>query len=422
MIAVALPDIVRSLGATIADATWLVTLYLIAMAALQPVGGKLGDTFGRRRLLLASLSWFGAASVCAALATDISWLTAFRLQQALGGALMIPNAGAVLRTAVPATGRGSAFALLAAATGVGAAAGPAAGGALVTQFGWHATFLVNLPIVGVALALGWRAIPRDSSRSPAPFDLGGALGLSLLLATAAWTLGRARTLEPALLAALVVSVALGGLAFVRYERRRADAVIGPELFRDRTFAAANAAIAFGNLALYATLLGIPALTVSPDRQAEAPLVSGLLLSVLFVAMVGLSPVGGWLADRSGRRWPAVAGYALFSTSSLILAAGASAAGPLILPLLLSGIGLGLTAGGLRAAAVETVTPEGAGVASGVFSASRYTGGILGALVVAAVLEGPPSAQPLIFVICAAAAAAAALVSLLLRDWPTVASH
>lgn len=420
MIAIALPDITASHGAEISDATWLVTLYLIAMAALQPAGGKLGDTFGRRRLLLGSLVYFGAASAAAALASDIAWLTAFRLQQALAGAVMIPNAGAVLRSEITER-RGSAFALLAVSTGVGAAAGPAVGGALVASFGWQATFLVNLPVVAAALALGWRTIPRDRPAGARRFDLGGAIGLSLLLAVAAWTLGRARVLDAPALTALALALVLGGIAFVRYERGQPDAVLRPELFRDRTFAAASGAIALGNLALYATMLGIPAVLAARRPVGDAPLASGLVLSVFFVAMVTVSPVGGRFADRYGRRWPAVAGYALFAAGSGWLAVGGPGLVPLVAPLLVSGIGLGLTAGGLRAAAVETVSPGRAGVASGVFSTSRYAGGIVGALLVSAALEHAPSEHAVIFVACAVAALAASAVSLALSDWPAPAA-
>ena len=413
MIAIALPDIVRGLGTDLVSASWLVTLYLIAMAALQPVGGKLGDTFGRRRLLLGSLAWFAAASVGCALSNELGWLIGFRLQQALAGAVLMPNAGAIVRTAVGG-GRGSAFALVAAATGVGAAAGPVLGGVLVAAFDWRATFAVNVPLVAVALALGWAAIPPDARPRRARFDVAGAVGLSVLLAGAAWTLSRLRSESAAVLATLTGALVICAIALVRYERAREDPIVQPRLFRDRTFAAANGTIALSNCAMYATMLAVPVVIArSAGTPGSAALSSGAALAVLFVTSVVLSPAGGRLADRAGRRWPSVAGHTLYAAGALLIAAAPAA---LVPGLLISGVGLGLLAGGLRAAAVETVEPERAGVASGIFSTSRYEGGIVGALLVSLLLDDGRDPAAL-FIACAVAASLAAALSLLLEDWP-----
>ena len=412
MIAIALPDIVQALRVDLVSATWLITLYLIAMAALQPVGGKLGDTYGRRRLLLGSLAWFGAASLGAALASGLEWLIAFRLLQALAGAVMFPNAGALVRAEVGER-RGSAYALIAAATGTGAAAGPVLGGVLVASFGWQATFLVNLPLVGLALVLAHRSIPADGPRAPGRFDTIGAVWLSALLALGAWTLGRLRSETAAMTAALAAILVVAAVAFARFERGRTDAIIRPDLFRDRTFAAANGAIALGNLAMYGTMLAVPIVLAGSADGAGAALGSGLALSALFVTSVALSPLGGRYADRVGRRWPAVTGYAIFAAGSLALAVAPPAA---FLPaLMLSGVGLGLSAGGLRAAAVESVDRVRAGLASGIFSTSRYAGGIAGALLVS-LLVGDEGAGAL-HAVCAAGALGASACALLLEDWP-----
>lgn len=414
MIAIALPDIVRTMRVDLVAASWLITLYLIAMAALQPVGGKLGDTFGRRRLLLASLVGFGVASLGAALATELPWLIAFRLLQALAGAVMFPNAGALVRAGLRER-RGSAYALIAAATGTGAAAGPVLGGVLVATSGWQATFLVNLPLVALALGLAQRSIPADGPRAPGAFDTIGALWLSTLLALGAWILGSLRSQAAGVTAALVALLAVAAAAFARYEHGRADAIIQPDLFRDRTFAAANGAIALGNLALYGTMLAVPIVLAAAADGAGAALGSGLALSALFVTSVVVSPLGGRYADRVGRRWPAVTGYAVFAAGSLALAV--SPPGGSVPALMVSGVGLGLSAGGLRAAAVETVDRVRAGLASGIFSTSRYAGGIAGALLVPLLVGDTGAGASALHAVCAAAALGASACALLLEDWP-----
>ncbi|HUG64373.1 MAG TPA: MFS transporter, partial [Gaiellaceae bacterium] len=136
MIAVAIPDIARDFGDA-GSATWLVSGYLIVMASLQPLAGKLGDRFGRRPLILGGLGWF-AASLGAALAPNLLVLIAFRLQQAVAGALAFPNAIALVRELLPVERRGAAFGTLGSAIALAAAAGPPLGGVLVALGGWRA--------------------------------------------------------------------------------------------------------------------------------------------------------------------------------------------------------------------------------------------------------------------------------------------
>ena len=159
MIAVALPHVIAEFGADIASAGWLVTAYLIAMAALQPVAGKLGDRLGRRRLILGGVAWFGLASMGAATASSLSALLFFRVQQAIAGAVALPNGAALLREVVPADRHAGRFGWVGAAIALAAAAGPTLGGLLVGNAGWRAIFYVNLIFILPALLLGWRSLP-----------------------------------------------------------------------------------------------------------------------------------------------------------------------------------------------------------------------------------------------------------------------
>src|SRR5207244_3815014 len=112
MIAVALPSIMAEFGASVAAAGWLVTGYLIGMAALQPVAGKLGDRFGRRRFILVGLAYFGLASLGATLATSLEMLIFFRIQQAIAGAVALPNGTALVREVLPPERRASGFGMV----------------------------------------------------------------------------------------------------------------------------------------------------------------------------------------------------------------------------------------------------------------------------------------------------------------------
>jgi MFS family permease len=153
MLAVALPDIASGLGSGVAASTWLVTAYVVAMAVLGPFAGRLGDRHGRRRVVLWGLGSFAAASLAAGLAPSLALLVAARLGQAVAGSLVLPNAVALLRDALPDGRRAAGFGVLGSAVGAAAAIGPAAGGALAGWLGWRAIFLVNLPLGLIALLL-----------------------------------------------------------------------------------------------------------------------------------------------------------------------------------------------------------------------------------------------------------------------------
>ena len=386
MIAVALPDIVEDLEVSIASTAWLVSGYLIAQASLQPLAGKLGDRFGRRPLILAGLVSFALASLGAALAPSLGVLIAFRVLQAVTGALVFPNALALVRELLPEERRGSAFGMLGSAIGLAAAGGPPLGGALVGIGGWRAIFLVNVPWVAAAAWLALRSVPaRLAEAARGRFDVAGAVALSLLLGSTAWLFNPGEVpgwAVPAGAAALVGLI----VAFIRYELRQADPVLEPRFLRVRPFAAATASVGLSNLALYGTLLAVPVLLAGRPGWSGGEI--GLAVAAMSVPMFVLSPVGGRLSDRAGRRVAAVAGLALLTGGLLPLGvAGADVASELLIGCLaLVGAGLGLSNAAVQAAGVEALDPRHAGVASGIFSTGRYLGGIAAASLVAALVN------------------------------------
>lgn len=422
MIAVALPSVIQEFDADVAGAGWLVTAYLIAMASLQPVAGKLGDRVGRRPLILGGVACFGLASLAAALTSSLPALLFFRVLQAVAGAIALPNGAALLREVIPATRRAGRFGLVGAAIAVAAAAGPPLGGFLVGQAGWRAIFLVNIVLVVPALLIGWRAIPALPVRAPRhAFDLSGSLLLLTVLVGGAGLLTRGS----GDVTALAAVIGLGGLAlaFVRWELRHADPVLQPRFFRHRTFAAANAAVALSNLAMYTTLLAIPILL--SRRVGWGSTEVGLVLAAMSTGMVVFSPFGGRLADSLGRRWPTVLGLLLLSLGlgPLALTGGTLDTVPLLLGLAVAGAGIGLSSAGMQTAALEAVRPSESGVASGVFSTSRYLGSIVGSSLLAGMLgpaEDGIGGFGLVFSMTVAAAVLSALVSVGLHDRPVEA--
>ena len=361
MIAVALPRLIDDLNTSLGAATWLVTAYLITMATLQPLGGRLGDRLGRRRLILGGLAWFTLASAGAALAHSLPLLIAFRVQQAAAGALVLPNGIALLRQTVPPERLGSRMGLMGSVVTLGAAVGPPIGGVLVALGGWRAIFLLSVPLAMAALALGARVLPGEH----APDAL-----------------------------------------------RRAPHASLSTLFRHRAFAGATGAVALSNFAAYLALLTLPELFTRREHWGSATI--GVVLAAMSVAMCAASPVGGRLADLAGRRVPATWGL---GTACLGLVPLALAPATLPLPLVVAcliaiGGGIGLSAAALQVSAVESVEPRSAGIASGVYSTARYGGAIVGTSLLAGPLalasHGLGGFGLLFSVLAVAAAASAAL--------------
>jgi EmrB/QacA subfamily drug resistance transporter len=423
MIAVALPAITVELGAGAAATSWLVTAYLISMASLQPVAGRLGDRLGRRRLILGGLIGFGIASLGATVAPNLPLLIACRVAQAVSGAVVLPNGDALLREVIPDERRASRFGMIGSAIGLAAALGPVVGGLLVSTAGWRAMFAVNLLLVVPAIILAWQHVPRMAPSTELvvrpPFDWPGAVMLSTVLVGLALLLSRGSSLPFALLAVAMAGLLLLLAVFLRRELRHPEPVLQPRFFAQPAFAAATGAVGLSNLAMYSVLLALPILWARDGRPAAE---IGSMLGIMAAAMVVASPVGGRLADRLGRRWPTVLGLAALTGGALVIALAAvaemGAIWSVILGLAILGGGLGLAMPGMQASALESVERRSAGAAAGAYSTSRYLGSIVGSALLAglasAVPVGPAGASEgvvPIFVVVVVAAALAAILGL-----------
>ena len=418
MIAVALPDIMLDFDVGISSAGWLITAYLIAMASLQPLAGKLGDNFGHRTMILSGLTVFGLVSIGAAFAPTLLVLLVFRVLQAVSGALIVPNGSALLREIIPGDRRGAAFGLMGAGIAVAAASGPPLGGLLVEFAGWRSIFYVNLVFVIPALMIGLKHLPSAKiDLAKKRFDMYGAMVLPLLLVAAAWILiSFSKGANIWVIGIGVPLVVVGAVLFGRYEKRHPDPMLQLNFFRQKVFSSAAAGIGFANLSMYSLLVSIPLLLSSRD---DSSLRIGLVLFVMSAGMTVSSYVGGRMIDRIGRRIPTTAGLVILAVGVLPIAfAGQDVSIPtLLVGLALVGLGLGLATPGLQTSAVESVESHEAGSAAGLYSTSRYLGSIIGSAVIAGILGASNvdvDGLGLVFLLSFAAAVAAAVVSLGLR--------
>ena len=424
MIAVALPRIVDDFNASVSSATWLVTAYLVVMASVQPLAGKIGDGMGRRNLILASLSLFVAISIGASLSPNIWIVLAFRVGQALTISIVLSNSFAILRQVIPASRRGKTFGMVEAATGLSAAAGPLVGGILVTLADWRAIFLVNIPVVAIALVLAWKSLPHDSKTGAwKGFDYKGAALLpTSLVAIAVFFLMLARGAEPSLYVPVGIGAVLLTAVLLRLELRHSNPVFQPRFYKKRGFAAPSVAVATSNLAMYSLLLVVPLLLTA--REGFTELEIGLILTSLSVGMALLTPIGGRMADKLGRRKPVVIGLAISAIGTIPIAVIGSSIAiiPLIIGLGFVGVGIGLSGPGGRTSAVESIPVKDAGSGSGTYSTSRYFGSIIGSAILAGLIGVDRSNTDginLVFFVVATSAIAAVIASTFMEARPNV---
>lgn len=389
---VALPGIGSDLGTDVGGLQWVVDGYALALAALMLTSGTAGDLYGHRRVVLGGLAVFGVGSLVCGLAPSVGVLVAARVVQGVGAALLLPGTLAIISRAFPDdAGRARAIGVWAGIGSLALPAGPLLGGALVDGLGWRAIFLINVPIVLVALV--WAAaIVRESGKERARrLDVPGVLlaGLLLLATTYAFIEGgRAGAGAPQVLVAVALAVlAVPALAVV--ERRRGEAAMLPvSLLRRPVFDAANVVAGIMNLGTLGTLFVL--MLFLQSVQHRSALLAGAVVIPLFAPLAIIAPFGGRITSRIGSRLPAAAGLLMAVAGLALLALAAPYSSYLVLlpAFLLWGTGMGLLTPAVVAAAISSVPGERAGLASAMNNTARQTGGAIGIAVAGAVAGQP----------------------------------
>jgi EmrB/QacA subfamily drug resistance transporter len=390
IVSTALPTIVGDLGG-LQHISWVVTAYLLAITAVTPLYGKLGDLYGRKVVLQGALILFLVGSALCGLAQGLTELIVFRAIQGLGGGGLMVSAQAAIGDVVAPSQRGRYSGLFGAVFGVSSVAGPLIGGFLTTHVSWRAIFYVNLPLGALALAVLAVTLPSVSERRRHDIDYAGtallALGLSaLILAT---TLGGTSFAwaSPEIVGMGVVCVAsLVALGFV--EQRAAEPILPPSLFRNRVFVVCAAVSLVVGFALFGALTYLP--LFQQVVRGLSPTASGLQLIPVMAGLLTSSIISGQIIARTGRYkvWPilgtAIAALGLYLLSSLDqhTATGAAAFHMLIL-----GLGLGMVMQVLILAVQNSVSYEQLGVATSGATLFRSIGGSLGTAVLGAIFTG-----------------------------------
>jgi EmrB/QacA subfamily drug resistance transporter len=391
---IAFPDIEASFpDSSLASLSWILNAYNIVFAALLVPAGRLADRLGRRRMFLAAVSLFLAASAACGLAPSIEFLVGARVVQAAGAAMLVPTSLGLLLPEFPLERRATATATWGATGAVAAALGPSLGGVLVDATSWRWVFFVNLAIGLPALIPARRVLREIRVEHPGPWP--DALGVVLLVAGVAllslgivkgedWGWDSARVVG-----SLVLAVVLLALFVVRSARHPAP-VFELGLLRVRSFAVANVGVFLFALGFYALLLanilfltGVWHWSVLKAGVAVTP--GPIMASIA-------APIGGRLADRFGQRVVAIPGGLLFAAGCLGFALttdGTPGYATEILPWqILTGTGVGLSFAAWGSAAVAELPPSRFSTGSAISSTSRQIGAVLGIAILVAVLGTP----------------------------------
>ncbi|MBK5306290.1 MAG: MFS transporter, partial [Frankiaceae bacterium] len=318
VVAVALRDIQRDLGAGVSGLQGVVTAYTVALAALLLTGGTLVDVAGRRRMFLTGLVIFTGASIACAAAGSVTALVIARGVQGAGAALVIPGGLAVLAEAYPDAGpRARAVGIWAATGALALAMGPIVGGLLVAARGWQAVFEVNVPLCVAIAVVVLLATPGERPPAGRRLDLPGQLLVALGLAMTTYAVvlvGRDGWTRDVVVSACVGVIAV--LAFSVVERRSADPLLPRGLLADRTFGGTTAAALAASLALFVLLVFL-SLFLQLVQQLDT-LPAAVRLLPLTVALVVTTVPAALLAHRRGPRLPVVSGLVLAAVGLVLL--------------------------------------------------------------------------------------------------------
>jgi EmrB/QacA subfamily drug resistance transporter len=402
----AAPDIRVDLGGSFADVQWLAAGYTLAMAVMLLIGGRLGDLFGRKRMLLVGVTGFAVASVAAAAAPSTGALIAFRIVQGAVGAVMVPQVFGLIRDLFPPHEMGKAWGVFGPVAGLSAMLGPIVAGGLIKAdllgTGWRMIFLVNVPVAAYVLIVGGRLLPGQTTK-PASRRLDG---VGAALATAGsflliYPIVQGRELGwPAWTFAMIVAavVVFGAFALHQARRRRSGAtpLIEPSLFRNRSYVSG---VVFSLVFLGA--MAAISLTLSVALQAGlgySPIQAGLTLAPFAVGGFAGSAVAAQAMQKLGRT-VLHAGLLVMAGGLAVLAVvigdvGARAdSWDFVWPLLISGIGMGAVFMPLFDIVVGGLRDHEVGTASGLLQALQQLGSALGVAVIGTAFFGALGSQP-----------------------------
>jgi len=420
----ALPEIQRQFGADASAAAWILTGYLLAASVATPIVGKLGDLFGRGRVLTVVLLVFAAGSVVCALAPSLGVLVLGRVIQGVGGGIF-PLAFGIIRENFPPERVATAIGGISATFGIGGGVGLVIAGLIVEALGASWLFWLGLMALPAAFAI-WRYVPNEQTRRDARVDWVGAALLSVALAGLLYGLSKANAWGWG--SPRVLALTLGGLGVAAFwvwvETKVSQPLVDMRVLRRRPVLMTNVTAVLIGFSMFASFLLVPQLAQTPEQFGygfgASVTGAGLLMLPSTLVMLVAGPWAGRIATRGASRTPLVIGSGIGALAFAFYAVAHGSEWEICLGGAVLGIGIGFSFSAMANLVVESVPREEVGVATGINTIMRSLGGALGAQLVATLLtsqtiSGTPvpaeAAYTEAFVVAAVAAGLAMLAAL-----------
>ncbi len=426
MVAPALPAIqARVRRVDVRAVTWVLTIYLLTASIFTPVLGRMGDMFGKERLLVIVLLVLGAGTLIAALSTSLGMLIAGRAVQGAGGAIF-PLAFGIIRDEFPRERVGSGIGLISATFGIGGGAGLVLSGVIVDHLHYTWIFWLSLLVIAGAVVATHFFVPESPIKTPARIDWGGAalmsLGLTAVLLAVSegnsWGWGSTRVIG------LVAAGAVVLVLWARYELRVPQPLVDMRMMRMRGVWTTNVTALMVGFGMFGSFLLVPQLVEMPESAGfgfgASVTEAGLYLLPSAAVMLVAGPMAGWLGNRLGSRTPLLIGIALVAIAFLQLAVLHDEPWHVLLNSVLTGAGIGLAFASMATLIVEAVPQSQTGVATGMNTIMRSIGGALGAQIAASIVGAHADEAHFVaaFLVSAAGLVLAFLAALVIPRPPT----
>lgn len=399
MVAPALPEMQRHFGTNTTTVTFVLTGFLLTSSVATPIMGRLGDMFGRDRLLVVVLLLFATGSLVAALAPSIWVLILGRAIQGMGGAVF-PISFGIIRDEFPKEKVATGIGAISGTFGIGGGIGIVLAGPLVDHLGVSSIFWLSTGATIAAVVAAFLFIPESPVKAPARIDwlggflLSGAL-TSLLVGVSegnSWGWTSQAVLSLFALAAIFLVI------WVRYELRAEEPLVDIRMLRDRAVWTTNLTGFLVGFSMFGSFVLIPQLVQIPSSTGfgfgASVTQAGLYMLPSSIAMLVAAPLAGWLGGRVGSRIPLIVGTATLTFSLGFLAVAHSAPWQIYLTSFLTGIGISFSFASMSNLIVEAVEQTRVGVATGINAITRTIGGSIGGQIVASVLVAQTAASGL----------------------------
>jgi EmrB/QacA subfamily drug resistance transporter len=386
---VALPTLSRDLHSSISQIQWVVTGYILSLAAVIPVTGWAARRYGAKRVYMTSLVLFTAGSALCAVAASTTMLVFFRVLQGVGGGMIMPVGQLIMAQVAGPKRMGRVMGIVAMPAMLAPILGPVVGGAILQSFHWSWIFLVNVPIGAIAFVFGWRMLPHTNSGDAGRLD---TVGLGLLSSGAVAVVYGLSELgsNSSLTAPSVVWPTLAGLVlvgvFIWHALRVERPLLDVRLYTNRVFAAASLTTFGLGAALFGAMILVP--LYYQEVRHESVILTGLLTGPQGIGMLLVMPLSGRLSDRFGGGRVAIVGVSILCLGTLPLAFIGTGTSVLTisLVLVLRGVGIGFSFMPAMTAAFASLRPEQLSDATPQLNVVQRIGGAIGVAVLAVVLQ------------------------------------